>query len=170
MLLISSVFLLCAILFYWKTVKLYYYTINCFTNICETKYIQEKYAITFKGTVINNLRISTFGTMYLAVVIPEEVEQEHFDEYLQGYLTLLEQAMVIQNLYGLVKTKKEKFLIESDDNVRNAVFYIKFIPILYKNTYLRFLYYTSSSLIIYFLINYFDLINVIFNIIKLIKI
>ena len=165
-----SVFLFCFVLFYWKTVKLYSYTINCFYNICGIKYIQEKYTITIKGNTINNLRVSTFGTMYLVVVIPEEVESEYFDEYLQTYLTILEQAMVVQNLYGLVKTRKEKYLVTSDQEIKNAIFYIKFVPILYKNTFSRFICYVLVSFLSVFLINHFELIKVVLDIIRLIKI
>lgn len=165
-----SIFIVYLIIFYWKTVKLYNYTINCFENICNTKYVQDKYRLVVNGRVIDNVRISTFGTMYLTVVIPEDVEPEYFDEYLETYLTLLEQAMVSQNLYGLVKTKKEKFLVKSDEDVKNAIFYIKFVPILYKNTYFRFICFVLASLSTIFIVNHFELINIVSNLLKLVKV
>jgi len=78
--------------------------------------------------------------------------------------------MVVQNLYGLVKTRKEKYLVTSDQEIKNAIFYIKFVPILYKNTFSRFICYVLVSFLSVFLINHFELIKVVLDIIRLIKI
>lgn len=158
-----------AAILYWKTVKLYYYTIGCFRNICSLKDIQDKYKLTINNQVINNLRMSTFGIMYIVVVIPEEIESKHFDEYLQEYCKFLEQSMSVQNLYGLVMTRKEKFIMKSDEEVTNTIFYLKFIPILYKNTFGRFLLFLSLSAISIYLINRFDVAQMLLDLVKLIN-
>ena len=72
------------------------------------------------------------------VIIPQNVPNDLELEYLKDHLQFLEEAFGVQSLYGLVKTKKRKFVTEIN-NQRQVIYLIKFIPILQGLTLRRLL-------------------------------
>ena len=76
-----------------------------------------------------NIRITIFGIMYLYVVIPQNVPRDLINEYLKEHLRFLEEALSVQSLYGLVRTKKRRFIVDDSDQ-KEVIYLIKFIPIL----------------------------------------
>ena len=67
--------------------------------------------------------------MYLYVVIPQNVPRDLVNEYLKEHLRFLEEALSVQSLYGLVRTKKRRFIVDDSDQ-KEVIYLIKFIPIL----------------------------------------
>ena len=117
------------IIAFYKTMYLYHYTLACFRNIKTDERLQGLYQLVIDKKVIENIRTTIFGIMYLYVVIPQNVPRDLINEYLKEHLHFLEEALSVQSLYGLVKTKKRRFVVDDSDQ-KETIYLIKFIPIL----------------------------------------
>lgn len=117
------------IIAFYKTIYLYHYTLACFRNIKTDERLQGLYQLVIDKKATENIRITIFGIMYLYVVIPQNVPRDLINEYLKEHLRFLEEALSVQSLYGLVRTKKRRFIIEDSDQ-KEVIYLIKFIPIL----------------------------------------
>ena len=140
--------------FFWKSAKLYIYTVRCLRNIEREDFIQQRYQIVRDGEKSKNVRISFWNVLYTFVFIPNDVPQELIQEYLQHHLRLIEDSMSAQQLYGLIRTETEQFVLD-DDNKTRVVLY-KFHPIVYRpKAYVLLLWLTVSVLSILAIHNLF---------------
>lgn len=114
---------------FYKTIYLYHYTLACFRNIKTDERLQGLYQLVIDKKVVENIRITIFGIMYLYVIVPQNVPRDLINEYLKEHLQFLEEALSVQSLYGLVRTKKRRFIVEDSDQ-KEVIYLIKFIPIL----------------------------------------
>ena len=114
---------------FYKTIYLYHYTLACFRNIKTDERLQGLYQLVIDKKAVENIRITIFGIMYLYVVIPQNVPRDLINEYLKEHLQFLEEALSVQSLFGLVRTKKRRFIVEDSDQ-KEVIYLIKFIPIL----------------------------------------
>lgn len=114
---------------FYKTIYLYNYTIACFRNIKTDERLQGLYQLSIDKKVIENIRITFLGIMYLYVIIPQNVPRDLINEYLKEHLQFLEEALSVQSLFGLVRTKKRRFIVDDNDQ-KESIYLIKFIPIL----------------------------------------
>ena len=114
---------------FYKTIYLYHYTLACFRNIKTDERLQGLYQLVIDKKPVENIRITIFGIMYLYVVIPQNVPRDLINEYLKEHLQFLEEALGVQSLYGLIKTKKRRFIVDDSDQ-KEIIYLIKFIPIL----------------------------------------
>lgn len=118
------------IAFFWKSIKLYVYTVKCLRNIEREDFIQQRYQVIRDGEKTKNVRMSFWNILYTFAFIPNDVPQELIQEYLQHYLQLIEDSMSAQQLYGLIRTETEQFTLD-DDNKTRVVLY-KFHPVVYR--------------------------------------
>ena len=123
---------------FYKTVYLYHYTIACFKNVTTDERLQRLYQTVVDGKLRQNIKLSPLGVLYMYVIIPQNVPNDLELEYLKDHLQFLEEAFGVQSLYGLVKTKKRKFVTEIN-NQHQVIYLIKFIPILQGLTLRRLL-------------------------------
>lgn len=114
---------------FYKTIYLYHYTLACFRNIKTDERLQGLYQLVIDKKTVENIRTTIFGIMYLYVVIPQNVPRDLVNEYLKEHLRFLEEALSVQSLYGLVRTKKRRFIVDGSDQ-KEVIYLIKFIPIL----------------------------------------
>lgn len=114
---------------FYKTIYLYHYTLACFRNIKTDERLQGLYQLVIDKKVVENIRITIFGIMYLYVIVPQNVPRDLINEYLKEHLQFLEEALSVQSLYGLIRTKKRRFIVEDSDQ-KEVIYLIKFIPIL----------------------------------------
>lgn len=114
---------------FYKTIYLYHYTLACFRNIKTDERLQGLYQLVIDKKAVENIRTTIFGIMYLYVVIPQNVPRDLINEYLKEHLRFLEEALGVQSLYGLVRTKKRRFIVDGSDQ-KETIYLIKFIPIL----------------------------------------
>ena len=114
---------------FYKTIYLYHYTLACFRNIKTDERLQGLYQLVIDKKAIENIHTTVLGIMYLYVVIPQNVPRDLVNEYLKEHLRFLEEALSIQSLYGLVRTKKRRFIVDDSDQ-KEVIYLIKFIPIL----------------------------------------
>lgn len=118
------------VILYWKTISLFRYTLQCFDNIIEDETIQKYYKMSVDGSIINNVRKSWIGVMYLYVVVPQDVNKQDYGSYLVQHLRLIDESLQVQNLYGLVRSSYESFS-SVDDGKEQTIFLVKFVPIIY---------------------------------------
>lgn len=118
------------ILLFYKTIKLYKYTSDCFTNIVENETIQLRYKMKIDGQDVKNVRKTIFNVLYVFVVIPDEVRKTDHMNYIISHLQLIEESLQVQNLYGLVSSSREQFVSEENDKER-TIYLVKFKPIIY---------------------------------------
>lgn len=135
------------IIAFYKTIYLYYYTLACFRNIKTDERLQGLYQLVIDKKAIENIRTTIFGIMYLYVVIPQNVPRDLINEYLKEHLRFLEEALSVQSLYGLVRTKKRRFIVDDSDQ-KEVIYLIKFIPILNGFTVKRIIFVVSLIAII----------------------
>ena len=128
-LLLEILAVIIVIVAFYKTIYLYHYTLACFRNIKTDERLQGLYQLVIDKKATENIRITIFGIMYLYVVIPQNVPRDLINEYLKEHLQFLEEALSVQSLYGLVRTKKRRFIVEDSDQ-KEVIYLIKFIPIL----------------------------------------
>lgn len=114
---------------FYKTIYLYHYTLACFRNIKTDERLQGLYQLVIDKKAIENIHTTVLGIMYLYVVIPQNVPRDLVNEYLKEHLRFLEEALSVQSLYGLVRTKKRRFIVDDSDQ-KEVIYLIKFIPIL----------------------------------------
>ena len=129
------------IIAFYKTIYLYHYTLACFRNIKTDERLQGLYQLVIDKKVVENIRITIFGIMYLYVIVPQNVPRDLINEYLKEHLQFLEEALSVQSLYGLVRTKKRRFIVEDSDQ-KEVIYLIKFIPILNGFTIKRIIFVT----------------------------
>lgn len=128
-LLLEILVVVIVIVAFYKTIYLYHYTLACFRNIKTDERLQGLYQLVIDKKAVENIRITIFGIMYLYVVIPQNVPRDLINEYLKEHLQFLEEALSVQSLYGLVRTKKRRFIVEDSDQ-KEVIYLIKFVPIL----------------------------------------
>ena len=144
------------IIAFYKTMYLYHYTLACFRNIKTDERLQGLYQLVIDKKVIENIRTTIFGIMYLYVVIPQNVPRDLINEYLKEHLHFLEEALSVQSLYGLVKTKKRRFVVDDSDQ-KETIYLIKFIPVLNGLTIKRVLVTVSIIIIVSLIIIKYNL-------------
>lgn len=132
---------------FYKTVYLYHYTIACFKNVTTDERLQRLYQTAVDGKLRQNIKLSPLGVLYMYVIIPQNVPNDLELEYLKDHLQFLEEAFGVQSLYGLVKTKKRKFVTEIN-NQHQVIYLIKFIPILQGLTLKRLLLAVMIALLV----------------------
>lgn len=132
---------------FYKTIYLYHYTLACFRNIKTDERLQGLYQLVIDKKATENIRTTIFGIMYLYVVIPQNVPRDLINEYLKEHLRFLEEALSVQSLYGLVRTKKRRFIVDDSDQ-KEVIYLIKFIPILNGFTVKRIIFVVSLIAII----------------------
>lgn len=161
----SVVYLIIINLFYYKTIRLYFYTKSCFRNIIEDERLQNLYQIKIDNKSQQNIRISIFGIMYIYVIIPENVSQDLYLQYLQDHLKFLEEALSVQNLYGLVKTEKKKYAIPTEDGkgIKNCIYLIKFIPILQGVGFKKFIFFVITIFAAFIIMQKFNIYEIVYN-------
>lgn len=115
---------------FYKTIKLYKYTSDCFTNIVENETIQMRYKMKIDGQDVKNVRKTMFNVLYVFVVIPDDVRKSDHISYIISHLQLIEESLQVQNLYGLVSSSREQFVSEENGKER-TIYLIKFKPIIY---------------------------------------
>ena len=128
-LLLEILAVIIVIIAFYKTIYLYHYTLACFRNIKTDERLQGLYQLVIDKKATENIRITIFGIMYLYVIVPQNVPRDLINEYLKEHLRFLEEALSVQSLYGLVRTKKRRFIVEDSDQ-KEVIYLIKFIPIL----------------------------------------
>lgn len=128
-LLLEILAVIIVIVAFYKTIYLYHYTLACFKNIKTDERLQGLYQLVIDKKVVENIRITIFGIMYLYVIVPQNVPRDLINEYLKEHLQFMEEALSVQSLYGLVRTKKRRFIVEDSDQ-KEIIYLIKFIPIL----------------------------------------
>lgn len=128
-LLLEILAVIVVIIAFYKTIYLYHYTLACFRNIKTDERLQGLYQLVIDKKVVENIRITIFGIMYLYVVVPQNVPRDLINEYLKEHLQFMEEALSVQSLFGLVRTKKRRFIVEDSDQ-KEVIYLIKFIPIL----------------------------------------
>lgn len=137
--------LIVTIVFFWKSIKLYVYTVKCLRNIEREDFIQQRYQVIQDGKKTKNIKMSFWNILYTFAFIPNDVPQELIQDYLQRYLQLIEDSMSAQQLYGLIRTETEQFTLD-DDNKTRVVLY-KFHPVVYRpKTYVLLLWAVISAL------------------------
>ena len=132
---------------FYKTIYLYRYTLACFRNIKTDERLQGLYQLVIDKKAIENIRTTILGIMYLYVVIPQNVPRDLVNEYLKEHLRFIEEALGVQSLYGLVRTKKRRFIVDDSDQ-KETIYLIKFIPILNGFTVKRIILVISAIAII----------------------
>lgn len=167
--LVIIIFLLTILPFYYKTIKLYVYTVRCLRMIKNNVFIQGKYKFVENGVVLDNIRMTPFNILYLYVVVPENVEEEMHSTYLVDHLRFLEDTMSVQNLYGLIRSSKQRFITEKEDGDVVSIYLIKFIPIIYKLTFFRFIFCGLSNAVIFGLLYHFAIFDKIVTIMSNLK-
>ena len=139
---------------FYKTIYLYHYTLACFRNIKTDERLQGLYQLVIDKKAIVNSHTTMFGIMYLYGVIPQNVPRDLINEYLKEHLRFLEEALSVQSLYGLVRTKKRRFIVDDSDQ-KETIYLIKFIPILNGFTVRRVMFVALMiAIIVFFIFKY----------------
>lgn len=131
---------------FYKPIKLYKYTSDCFTNIVENETIQMRYKMKIDGKDVMNVRKTMFNILYVFVVIPDDVRKNDYMNYIINHLQLIEESLQVQNLYGLVSSSREQFVSEENDKER-VIYLVKFRPIIYGLDLWRIVVFVLSILI-----------------------
>lgn len=162
----AVIFIILFTVFYYKTIKLYYYTVGCLKNIKDDDFLQGKYMMTIDDIPEENIKMSLFNILYMYVIIPEELKDVKLQmQYLQEHLQRIEDALSVQNLYGLIETKKRKFVTKDDKKI-NLIYLIKFQPIFYNLTIFRFFLFIVSLLVSFFVYNFYFNFDFFLNLVK----
>lgn len=167
--LIIIIFLLVFSIFYGKSIYLYYYTVSCLKNIKNSNFLQEKYKMAKNGKIEENIRMTFLNVLYVYVIIPEDVLKNDHTLYLTEHLSYIEESLSVQNLYGLIKTDKIAYIInekEEENKKKNYIYLIKFIPIIYNNTWKKFLLCCFISSISVVILQKIGMLEVISNLVK----
>ena len=161
----SVIYLIVINIFYYKAIRLYFYTKSCFKNIIEDERLQNLYQIKIDNKSQQNIRMSIFNIMYIYVIIPENVTSDLHLQYLQDHLRFLEEALSVQNLYGLVKTEKKKYIIPSDNEKGNKsyIYLIKFIPILQGTGFKKFVLFATTVIAVFIALQKFNVYEIVYN-------
>ena len=140
------IILIAFVALFYKPIKLYKYTSDCFTNIVENETIQMRYKMKIDGKDVMNVRKTMFNILYVFVVIPDDVRKNDYMNYIINHLQLIEESLQVQNLYGLVSSSREQFVSEENGKER-VIYLVKFKPIIYGLDLWRIVLFMLSILI-----------------------
>lgn len=145
------------VVLFYKTIRLYRYTTQCLQNIIEDETLQNNYRISVDGVEQNNLRLSFFNKLYIYVFVPLEVNKQQHGNYLVQHLRPIDEALQVQNLFGLVESSSESFVSEDGDK-KQSIYLVKFYPIVYGVTLWKILLFVSISTLSFFYKEIFELV------------
>lgn len=142
----SLIIFVAFITLFYKPIKLYKYTSDCFTNIVENETIQMRYKMVIDGNEVKNVRKTMFNILYVFVIIPDDVRKSDHVNYIISHLQLIEESLQVQNLYGLVSSSREQFS-HVEDGKERTIYLIKFRPIIYGLDLWRIIVFVLSIII-----------------------
>jgi len=140
----TGLFVIIIYLFIRKDLKNYRYAKKCFKLIAEDTDMKRKY----------HPRVTRLGVMYVFSTFPKDTPETYINELIQGQYMLLDEALMMMNLDGVVVGEK-RYLGENDKE--QIVYLVKFVPTFQKMSFWFFIKGFVIGAVGYYLINKFGL-------------
>jgi len=137
--------------FYFKNIRLYVYTRNCFKIVKNNPAVKNKFIFKINDKKIENPRLSILGVLYFYVIIPPDIPFKFIDDYINSHFSMINEMFLEADLAGCVVTTRREFTTETDDkNYAENVIYkylIKFNPIFWFGGFKKFFIFFIVALV-----------------------